>query len=70
MPNIKFLRVSEKACMSATLELSIKINDVNRLFMLTPEILDMTTEDFLDYIEKNLDSYYDRFLENDSLLNS
>ena len=56
--------------MSATLELSIKINDVNRLFMLTPEILDMTTEDFLDYIEKNLDSYYDRFLENDSLLNS
>ena len=58
LPSIRFLRISEKACMSASLELCIKINKEYESFMVvfivTPEILDMSTQDFLDYIEKTI----------------
>ena len=63
LPSIKFLRISRKTGQSANLELNIKVNGKSISFMLTPEILDMSTEDFLDYIEKELVSY-NKILEN------
>ena len=66
MPNIKFLRTSRNACTSANLELCIKINKEYEsfmvMFMLTPKILDMSTQDFLDYIEKIITTQ-DSFIE-------
>ena len=68
LPSIRFLRISEKAYMSATLVLCIKINEKNKLFMLTTEKLNLTSDKFLDYIEKTINEENKFKLDIDNLL--